>query len=814
MPRDGKKFVLIDAHSIIFRSYYAFIQNPLKNSKGEVTSGIYGFLNTLEKIKQNIGHEYIALCFDAPGKTFRDEVFEEYKATRPPPPPDIPFQIQKVKEICTHLGISCYELEGYEADDILATFAKKLKTYGDVFIASSDKDLMQTVNDTVFMYDAYKNIIYDREQVIKKFGVPPKRVGDYLALTGDTIDNIPGVPGVGPKRAVAILEKYERFEDALSQDKRLTEHKEQALLSRKLVELMENVPLSVNPDDLKVQPVDKERLLPILHDLELHSYIKIISSTPASELTIEKTSDIPDVKDRIGICIDDKTTIYVSNGTSKVLAMPTIVAKRVLKDTHITKIGYCLKKYAKHTVIHQPYFDTEIAAWLIDSNKGKYKFVDIVLQYLNTVVDTDPASIAYYSYQLMPKLIEKLGSQIELYHNVEEPLIQVLSDMENRGIKIDINYFKKLSKEYGEEINAIEYRIYKSAGKQFNINSPKQLSKILFEDLGLKPSKKAKTHFSTSVDVLQELSRTHELPKEILRFREYSKIKSTYIDPLIQIARNNRIHTSFNQTVTSTGRLSSSEPNIQNIPIRTEIGRRIRKGFIADQDFLLVSADYSQIELRLLAHITGDAALIQAFKENKDIHRHTASLVFNIPEKNVDETKRRMAKVVNYGLIYGMSEFGLSHRLDIPHEEAMQFVESYYDLYSGVAAWREQIVVSAEEKGYVETLLGRKRPLPAITSKHYGQREFSKRAAINTPIQGSAADLIKIAMIRVEQRLVKEGFKQGLLLSIHDELVFEIEKTRIDEARDIIQDAMVHAMDLSVPIEVTMGTGQTWDEAH
>jgi DNA polymerase-1 len=282
----------------------------------------------------------------------------------------------------------------------------------------------------------------------------------------------------------------------------------------------------------------------------------------------------------------------------------------------------------------------------------------------------------------------------------------------------------------------------------------------------------------------------------------------------MQLARNDRIHTSFNQTATSTGRLSSSEPNIQNIPIRTETGRRIRKGFIAEKNFLLISADYSQIELRLLAHITGDAALIKAFKEHKDIHRHTASLVFNIPEDKVDETKRRMAKVVNYGLIYGMSEFGLSHRLDIPHEEAIQFVESYYDLYSGVASWREQIIQSAEERGYVETLLGRRRPLPAITSRHYGQREFSKRAAVNTPIQGSAADLIKIAMLHAEKRLVKEGFQQGLLLSIHDELVFEIDENRIDEARDIIQEAMVHAMELSVPIEVTIGVGSTWDEAH
>lgn len=811
-----KKFVLIDAFSIIFRSYFAFIQNPLRNSKGEVTSGIFGFLNTLEKIKQNIGAEYIGLCFDAPGKTFRDEIFEEYKATRPPPPPDIPFQITKVKEICQYLGIARFELKGYEADDILATFARQLKDHGTVYIASSDKDLMQVISKNVLMYDAYKDLIYDRDQVIKKFGVPPDRVGDYLALTGDTIDNIPGVPGIGPKRAAAILKKFDCFDDALMNEPRIAAHKAQALLSRKLVELAYDVPLTATPDALKTQPPDMERLMPILYDLELHSYIKTMAATLPAALKVVPASTLPAVKPggAIGFCITEDGNCCLSAGDGDVIRVPLDKARRLLKDKHITKIGYGLKPDIARYGIMLPYFDIEIAAWLIDPNRSKHKFEDIILHNLNTITRPDPESIAHYGFKAWPVLIAQLDKQSEVYDRIEAPLIQVLVNMEERGIRIDTSYFKTLSRDFAAEIKGIEKRVHALAKRKFNINSPKQLSTILFEELGMKPTRKGKTHYSTSVDVLQELSRNHDLPKEVLCFREYAKIKSTYIDPLINLARDERIHTTFNQTGTSTGRLSSSDPNIQNIPIRTEVGRRIRKGFIADQGYVLVSADYSQIELRLLAHITKDSALIEAFEKKKDIHRHTASLIFNIPEHEIDETKRRMAKVVNYGLIYGMSEFGLAQRLDIPHAEAMQFVDSYYDLYSGVAAWREKIIASAEQTGYVETLLGRRRPLPEITSAHHGNREFSRRAAINTPIQGSAADLIKIAMIDVEHRLANAHFFRGLLLSIHDELVFEIEEARIREAQDIIRDAMEHAMDLTVPIEITMGTGHTWDEAH
>lgn len=822
-----KKFVLIDGHSIIYRSYFAFIKNPLKNSKGEITSGIFGFLNTLEKIKQTIGSEYIGLVFDAPGKTFRDEIYEEYKATRPPPPPDIPFQVDKVKEICQHLGIASFELEGYEADDILATFAASLQKKGSVYIVTSDKDLFQLVNDRVFIYDAYKNLIYDRNQVLKKFKVAPERIVDYLALTGDASDNIPGVPGIGPKRAVDILKKYNKFQDAVDQEKSILPHREQALLSHKLVMLECNVPLEIKPPALCVKAPKIDELMEILLDLELHSYIKTLGQTAHPDLTGKPhrmfaiqlgkhANDLTKIKpgevisifsgsnDEIIICTDEQT-----------LFQTTLHAvKPLLQNKKITKVGYNLKDLIKDTSIAHPFFDINIAAWLIDPNKRSHKLEDLALRHLNEYAAMTPLHAAKYIYKLYPILKEQLSNQYDLYKKIEEPLINVLSYMEKRGIKIDLDYFAHLSKEFGTELAHIEQKIHRLAKVQFNINSPKQLAKILFEDLKLKPLKRGKSHYSTNVDVLQQLKDVHPLPEQVLKFRTYAKIRSTFIEPMMAAAKHGRIHTTFNQTGTSTGRLSSANPNIQNIPIRTDVGRRIRKGFIANHGFSLISADYSQIELRLLAHISNDSNLIKAFEQDQDIHRHTAALIYGISEPDVDDNKRRMAKVVNYGLIYGMSDFGLVQRLDIPREQANQFIETYYNFYPEVKKWREEVILRAENRGYTETLLGRIRPLPDLHSKNHSLREFSKRAAINTPIQGTAADLIKLAMIDVETRLHRGKFEHGLLLSIHDELVFEIEDERLGEAQAIIKDCMEHALTLNVPIKVAIGIGKSWDEAH
>jgi DNA polymerase-1 len=812
-----KKFVIIDAYSIIFRSYFAFIKNPLKNSHGRNTSGIFGFVNTLEKIKKRLPTEYFVLAFDAPGDTFRDEIFEDYKATRPPPPPDIPFQIEKVKELSSSMGIPQFEVEGFEADDILATLAVKLRDQGEVYIATSDKDLLQLVDDNVFVYDAYRDEIIDRDKVAEKYGVLPEQIPMYLALTGDTIDNVPGVPGIGPKRAQQIIKKYTDFKEALEKDPRLAEHKEKAELSRELIELRTDVPIEISLDHLRVGEPDLDKVMPILVELEFHAYIKELSkgTQPGTEIKSLKNKAKIMAAEVIGIAADENE-IFLSIDKDSVYRAGREQAADILAQEYTVKAGYDLKTVAHKSTLRPPLFDVQLASWLLDPNRRSYSFDDICLQNLQSCPGNAPETIALQSHQLYPVLKDKLQKQgmLDLYDKIEEPLIHVLTRMEKRGIGLDVPYLEDLNVEVEQLLHRAEKSIYDIVGHPFNINSPKQLARVLFEELKLKPTKRGKKHYSTDVEVLTQLSLSHAVPREILKFRELAKMKSTYLEPLVMLSQEGRIHTTFNQTGTATGRLSSSNPNIQNIPIRSELGRKIRKGFVAYEGYTLISADYSQIELRLLAHIADDKNLIQAFMQGDDIHRHTASVVFGIPEEKVDDKQRRMAKVVNYGLVYGLSDYGLSQRFDIAHEEATQFIKSYYDLYPGVASWREKAVQSAEEKGYADTIFKRRRPLPDLHSRNYNLREFSKRAAINTPIQGSAADLIKIAMIDVENKLTQAKFERGLLLSIHDELLFEVENDRVDEAREIIIKCMEKAIDTKVPIIVSIGAGKNWDEAH
>jgi DNA polymerase-1 len=812
-----QKFVIIDAHSVIFRSYFAFIKNPLKNARGETTSGIFGFVNMIQKIKKKLPSEYMGLAFDAPGETFRDKAYKEYKATRPAPPPDIPFQIEKVKEISECLGIPQFEMVGYEADDVLATLAVKLKEHGDVYIATSDKDLLQMVGENVFVYDAYGDIIYDRDKVLAKLGVAPERIPTYLALTGDTIDNVPGVPGIGPKRAVEIINKYRDFAEALEKDARLKSHREKALLSRELIELKTDVPLELDLEALRVTEPDMDRLMPILIDLEFHSYIKEFSKVKRAEFAIQDLQDDSMFTDTETLGIDtDGEHAFLSGKNDIAYRALFEKAAGILADTQKVKVGYNLKKILHAVKIAGPLFDVQVVSWLLDPNRRSYSFEDICLHNLKTYPEKTPGAVAILSQKLYPLLKDDLSVQemLELYNNIEAPLIQVLANMEQRGIGLDLIYLQELDAEVEKQLKGSEKNIYRMVGHPFNINSPKQLSQVLFGELGLQPTKRGKTHYSTNYEVLTQLSLTHDVPKEILAFRELAKMKSTYLEPLIMLSQEGRIHTTFNQASTSTGRLSSSNPNMQNIPIRSDLGRKIRTGFVAGEGYRILSADYSQIELRLLAHFSGDKNLLNAFEKGEDIHRHTASVVFGISEEEVDERQRRMAKVVNYGLIYGMSDYGLAQRFDIAREEATQFVQSYYDLYPDVAAWREKAVISAEEKGYAETLFKRRRPLPDLQARNHALREFSKRAAINTPIQGTAADLIKIAMIDVENKLTEAGFGIGLLLSIHDELLFEIEEKRVAEAREIVKESMENAINISVPIEVLIGTGQNWNEAH
>lgn len=813
----ARKFVIIDAHSIIFRSYFAFIKSPLRNARGENTSGVFGFINLIQKTKKNLSSEYMGLVFDAPGETFRDIAFKEYKATRPAPPPDIPFQIEKVKEICETMGIPRFEIQGFEADDVLATLARRLKEHGEVYIVTSDKDLLQMVGDNIYVYDPYQDLVYDRDKVIAKMGVRPEQIPDYLAMTGDTIDNVPGVPGIGPKRALEIIKKYRDFDDALKNDARLKAHRDKALLSRELIELKTDVPLDLEIEALRTREPDIDRLMPILIDLEFHSYIKEFSKARQTAVTVQELKDENALAgiEAVGLALQDGQLFFSPDPGAVYRATPEQAAG-ILGDEQTVKAGYDLKKIVRASNITGPLFDLQIVAWLLDPNRRSHPFEDICLHNVKVYPDKTPGTQAVMSRQMYPVLRGRLSEQgmLGLYRDIEAPLIGVLANMERRGIGLDVLYLQELDVEVEKKLDASQKKIFTLVGHEFNINSPRQLAQILFEELGLKPAKRGKTHYSTNYEVLAQLSLTHEVPREILTFRELAKMKSTYLVPLIMLSREGRIHTTFNQASTATGRLSSSNPNIQNIPVRRDFGKEIRKGFIAGEGYTLLSADYSQIELRLLAHFSGDANLTGAFEKGEDIHRHTASVVFGIPEQKVSEKQRRMAKVVNYGLIYGMSDYGLSQRFDIVLEEASQFIESYYGLYPGVAAWREEAVRSAEEKGYAETLFKRRRPLPDLHGRNHALREFSKRAAINTPIQGTAADLIKIAMINVDRELTRAGFKQGLLLSIHDELLFEIENERIREASTIIKDCMENAIQIRVPVEVFIGLGRNWAEAH
>lgn len=814
-----KRFVLIDTHSIIYRSYFAFINNPLKNRKGETTSGIFGFLNTLDKVKQNIGSEYIGLAYDAPGKTFRDEIFEEYKATREPMPLDLPFQIEKVKEICNYLGISSFELAGYEADDILATLAIRFQNQGEIFIVTSDKDLMQLVNDRIFVYDAYKNLIYDRNEVQKKYGVLPERIVEYLALVGDSIDNVPGVPGIGPKRAGEILKKYTGLEQAIDKEKRLIGKQDLIELSQRLLRLDQDVPINVSIEDLTVKAMDVERLLPILTELELHSFIR--------SLKVDKEqSDIKIVENRPVIAPDQNAfsiyvesaeqAVYIGTGKNEVYKTTPDKIEKLLANTKFLKIGYDFKKMLQNVQIESRLFDLKIVAWLLDPNRKVSSLDELIYQNLQHLGRIDTPHSVQLTYQLYAHLNDRLKAQDQelLYWSIEAPLIKVLHEIEKRGIRIDTEYLRVMGKEITHDIQQYTKTIYEYAGHNFNIDSPKQLARILFDELKLNPVKRTKTGFSTDVEVLEQLSKVHPLPGVILKYRELAKLRSTYIQPLLDLARHGRIHTTFNQTGTATGRLSSLNPNLQNIPIRREIGRRLRRVFIAEENNCLISADYSQIELRILAHITGDENLRTAFKEQEDIHTHTASLVFNVPESEVSSEQRRMAKVVNYGLIYGMSDYGLAQGLDISREEALQFIQSYYNLYPGVADWRAQAIALAEKKGYAETIFGRRRPLPDINNSNHALREFTKRAAINTPIQGTAADIIKKAMIAVETELSNKGFMPGLILSIHDELLFEVKTDDRDRAMAIIKKAMINIADMSIPLDISINAGANWAEIH
>jgi DNA polymerase-1 len=828
----AKEIFLIDGHSVIYRSFYAFIRNPLRNSKGENTSAVFGFVNTLNKLFEKYKPEYCAIVYDTGGETFRHKEFKEYKVFRPETPDELKPQIPIIKKLAEAYGLQSYEIEGYEADDILASLAIKLSKKGfRVYLVTSDKDLMQMVSEKIQVYDPWKELVYDQEKVKEKFGVDPGKIADILALAGDAIDNIPGVPGIGDKRAQEIILKYGSVEKAIEQDERLKPHKDIAILSKNLSLLKNDLNVDTGESKVSVKKKDGDSLFQIFKEMEFSSLLKELASEGAPKISVKELDAKKELeqKKELSFYFNQKDGLLLSADGKKVQRIPINnqnLIKEILGDKKFLKIGFDIKeqlhKLEKYSIdLAPPIYDLMVGSWLIDPNRKQYEFTDLLVLFLRMVTkEPTPTDIAAYSYAIYRKLIPELTARNldSILEDLEMPLLYVLSDMESRGVKIDVKFFNKFNRELKEELQLIEKGIYQEAKLDFNINSPKQLSYVLFERLKLPTKKRTKTGHSTDFSTLQGLKDAHPIVPKILRHRELSKLISTYLEPMLELcdSKTHRIHTSFNQTGTATGRLSSSNPNLQNIPMRGELGKKIRQGFIAKDGFSLISADYSQIELRVLAHITGDEGLKEAFEKGEDIHSKTACAILNLKKQEVTEEHRRIAKAVNYGLIYGLSDYGLSSGLGIPLKKAQSFIAEYLSSYPKVEEWRAKILETAKDNGLVRTILGRIRPLPGLFSKNRIVFEATQRAAINAPIQGSAADIMKKAMVLIAQRLKEEGFEGGIIIQVHDELVFEIEEKKIKPAAELIKIIMENPLEhkLAVPLEVSIGVGKNWASAH
>lgn len=829
--------MLIDGHSVLYRSFFAFIRNPLRNSRGENTSAPFGFANTLRKVLKELKPDLCAVVFDAPGKTFREELFADYKAQRPNIPEELGASIPVVKEMVRAWGAKVFEVPGVEADDVIGTIAQRGKEEGmEVVIVSSDKDMLQLVGKRITIYDPWKGIFYGPAEVKKKLGVIPEQVPEFLALAGDTVDNIPGVPGIGPKRALDILLKYGGLDEALLRDERLRGYQRQVMVSKQLAVIRRDAPVKVCWEEMNLREMDRGRMVEIYRQLEFNSLLKELTCAGGEGEILKDLRVVefnPEELKRIlksgvyGVSFERGKGIWVYAPEAGAMVLPIQNYEALVQLSSaqgVVYVGFGMKELVRefmHLGINgsAEIFDVGVGAWLVDPNRKRFEASDVTAQVLGRVIQAEggmeKAVLAWQIYQALIPLIQALGLE-PVARELEMPLIFVLARMERRGVKIDTDFFYNLEQELTEEQRMVEKRIHELAGVAFNVSSPKQLAAVLFERLKLPRGRRTKTGYSTSSDVLIDLGDAHPVLKEVLRYREINKLLTTYLEPLLTMAdkKTNRLHTSFNQTGTSTGRLTSSEPNLQNIPIRGELGKKVRQGFVADNAMVLISADYSQIELRILAHFSEDERLIELFERGEDIHTATAAAILEIPVEMVTGEQRRIAKMVNYGIIYGMGDWGLSSRMDIPVERARMFIEEYYQKFPGVAKWRKQALEEAQRNGVVRTIAGRIRPVPGIASPNRQTAEAAERAALNAPMQGSAADIMKKAMIRIDERLREQDFKGGIIIQIHDELLVEIEKERVEEAKVIIKEEMEGAWRLRVPLVVEIGVGKNWGEVH
>ncbi|MCX7883855.1 MAG: DNA polymerase I [Caloramator sp.] len=854
-----KKLVILDCNSLLNRAFYAL--PPMITTKGQPTGAIYGFTTMLLKIYDEIRPDYIAAAFDKAKITFRNEVYADYKAGRRKMPEELAAQFEPVKELLDAFNIGIFELEGYEADDIIGTIAKKYESNDlEVIIYTGDRDALQLVSDFTKVVITKKGItetdIYDKTFLMGKYGLEPKGIIDLKGLMGDSSDNIPGVPGVGEKTALKLLHEYKTLEnifnntDSISGKKlkeSLIKYKEQAFLSKRLATIERNVPIDIDLKKIKTEDCDVSRIKEIFSKLEFNSLMNKIHNIFVekynNKLTYldfkikifdEQIEIIEKIKEEkvfnfIFLKSDKSVDGMIIDGGYFVPENHIAAFKDIFESAHIVKNTYSAKQvynYLNHKGIelNNLCFDAEIAAYILNPSENSYELEKILKNFTGITYNEkydDSKKIAALFIDNFDSIKENMLNEIskyemtELFFEVEMPLIKVLSNIELRGFKVNKKTLNEIGLQLSDEIDRLTKEIYNIAGEKFNINSPKQLGVILFEKLNLPVIKKTKTGYSTDAEVLDELYDKNEIIEKILSYRQLVKLKSTYVDGLIScIFEDEKIHSNFNQTVTATGRISSTEPNLQNIPIKMEQGRQIRKAFEpSTKDYVILSADYSQIELRVLAHVSKDANLIEAFINNEDIHKRTASEVFEIPIEEVTALQRSRAKAINFGIVYGLGDFSLSKDLKISRKEAKRYIDNYFKRYEGVRKYLDTAIEQGRKNGYVKTILNRIRYIPELNSSNKTLRAFGERLAMNTPIQGSAADIIKIAMVNVDKRLQSEGLKSRLLLQVHDELVIEVHKDELQYVSDLVKKEMEGAVKLLVPLIVDVKWGNDWYEA-
>ena len=875
-----EKLMIIDGNSIVNR---AFNGVPLlSDSEGNYTNGVYGFLNIFFKLFDEENPDYVAVAFDIHAPTFRHKMFSDYKGNRKGMPEELRGQMPILKDVLKAMNIACFELEGYEADDILGTLAKKGEEKGFVnTVVSGDRDLLQICSEstTVRIPKTLKGRTeiesYKPKDVEEKYGVTPKEFIEVKALMGDAGDNVPGVPGIGEKTAVKIIQQYKTVEAAIAESENIKPKKasenlknfsEQARLSRTLVEIDTDVPINFDFENMKADRPYSEEAYGMFKKLGFKSMLERVKTDSNSDKTqILILKDKTDTENFINKLKNETSYIIISENNKisgvalagkdfgawvetneKFTDKDLAEAVKPFFEGEVNKIAHngkddiaVLRKYG--ITLNNMTFDTAIAAYVLNPMKDSYNYDDISAEFLDEICQSEEeilgkgkskislfdlsvenraefaakqAVINYRAKYVMEKRLEENG-QIDLYRNIEMPLIFVLADMEKYGIKADKNILTEYRERLEKDIEKTANEIYDMAGEEFNINSPKQLGVILFEKMGLRGGKKTKTGYSTAAEVLEGLKHENPIVEKILYYRQIAKLKSTYADGLLAVINesDSRIYSTFNQTITATGRISSTEPNLQNIPVRLEMGREFRKVFIPDDGYVFVDADYSQIELRVLAHMADDKTLINAFKDGQDIHRLTASQVFGVPFETVSAKQRSDAKAVNFGIIYGMGAFSLGKDLGITKKMAEEYIKGYFAKYPNIKKYMDKTIEAAAEDGYVSTIFGRRRPVPEINSGNFNRRAFGERVAMNMPIQGSAADIIKIAMINVHKRLKESNMKSRLILQVHDELLIEAANDEVDEVKKMLKYEMENAVSLNVPMDVDVHSGMSWFEA-